>query len=157
MHILRIHVLVQIEYMEHVSGIAGCGYVLHDFSVYRPYFSKINADKIMNHDKKCRFLYDKSPSFHDITSIPDFVEKPQIALLGSFPNDPKIWGLSVNDPKNWGLWNTRAPEANSLRPPTTFKRLQSDTKPTSPPQKKTRGPGGRNLSLVGGFNPFEKY
>ena len=57
--------------------------------------------------KKCRFLYDRSPSFHDIASIPDFVEKPQIALLGSFPNDPKIWGLSVNDPKNWGLWNTR--------------------------------------------------
>ena len=57
--------------------------------------------------KKCTFLYDKSPSFHDIASIPDFFEKPQIALLGSFPNDPKIWGLSVNDPKNWGLWNTR--------------------------------------------------
>ena len=57
--------------------------------------------------KKCTFLYDKSPSFHDIASIPDFIEKPQIALLGSFPNDPKIWGLSVNDPKNWGLWNTR--------------------------------------------------
>ena len=52
MHIIRIHVLVQIEYMEHVIGIAGCGYVLHDFSVYRPYFSKINAYKIMNHDKK---------------------------------------------------------------------------------------------------------
>ena len=57
--------------------------------------------------KKCTFLYDKSPSFHDIASIPDFIEKPQIALLGSFPNDPKIWLLSVNDPKNWGLWNTR--------------------------------------------------
>ena len=89
MHIIRIHVLVQIEYMEHVSGIAGCGYVLHDFSVYRPYLSKINAYKIMNHDKTCTFLYDKSPSFHDIASIPDFIEKPQIALLGSFPNDPR--------------------------------------------------------------------
>ena len=37
----------------------------------------------------------------------DFFEKSKIALLGSFTNDPKIWGLSANDPKNWGGWNTR--------------------------------------------------
>ena len=28
----------QIEYMAHVSGIAGSGKILHDFSVYRPFF-----------------------------------------------------------------------------------------------------------------------
>ena len=80
---------LQIENMEHVSWMAGSGQILHYFFLYKGRFSwpKLHM-KSWTMTKKSTFLYDQSPSFHDIASIPCFF-KTSNCTFGVFHERPQ--------------------------------------------------------------------